>query len=217
MPGADQSDKPDFYEWMVTNALGLYLKPLAADKQIEWFGKLEAKSGANVGPLGMMFPTLWPTEEVSGAPEKPFRVNHAEDRGAISEDEYRSTFQSITPDFRYWTERRDRQLILEAKGTDNRSSKNDDQARRYFDYLRKWPSTGIVIYLVHSNRDAWHDWLQGIAAENASKSGATEVGFAVAELDDKAPAPIARQLIRVISQSLVKAASLLDRASKLGI
>ena len=214
MSSADQSEIKDFDEWMVTKALAIHLNTLTPDKQLEWFGGLDAKSGDKTGPLGTLFPAQWPTGEISGSPERPFTLTDAGDKGAIAEEEFKIRFQSATPDFRYWTKHRDKQLILEAKGTSKPAGRDADQAKRYFDYLRKWPSTGIVTYLVFSNI-GWHDWLQRIAAESTGGPESVPIAFAVVELNDKVLASISPQLIRVVGESLVKAASLLGRALKL--
>jgi hypothetical protein len=214
--GAAQSDVRDFDEWMVTKALAAHLATLTADKQVEWFGALDAKSGTNSGQLRELFPTLWPTGEISGAPEKPFTLTDAEDIGSIPADEFKKIFEARTPDFRYWAKHRDRQLILEAKGTDKPSARDADQARRYFEYLLRRPAAGAVIYLVMQKAAEWYTWLQKIAIENNRDLEATNIGFAVVELNDKVLASIAPELIRVVGESLVKAASLLDKAFRLG-
>ena len=202
---------------MVTQALANHLSGLSLEKQLEWFSGLEALSDAKTGSLRDLFASQWPTGDIGGGAEKPFTLNQLEERGAIPELEFKTRFWSKTPDFRYWTTSRDKQLIVEAKGTSKPSQARDtDQARRYFEYLCKRPSIGVVAYLVLNNAKIWHEWLQRIATEETRESVPGHVGFAVIHLDKKVLAQIAPQLIRVVGESLVKAANLLDRAFKLG-
>jgi hypothetical protein len=111
----------------------------------------------------------------------------------------------ITPDFRYWSKDRDKQLIVEAKGTPKPIGQRDRvQAERYFTYLRDSGLDGAVVYFT-PNPKAWLEWLTNIPKES-------RYPFGVVDLKMQVVPKVAFELIHVVGETLVQTADLLKEA-----
>jgi hypothetical protein len=201
------STQKDFPEWMVTQALAAHLgskdKPNPA--AMEWLFHLDADTPDGSSKLRDLCGFDWTQGGVVGGPEESFK--EGDDRGSISPEDFKKIYWTTAPDFRYWTEHRQRQLIVEAKGTPGPIGQRDKrQAERYFSYLRDSGHEGGIVYLVPNPR-AWLDWLVPLAKE--SDSG---IPFGVVDLRLKIAPRVSNELVRVVGKTLVQTADLLEAA-----
>jgi len=198
----------DFQEWMVTQALAAYLgqEGMENPHRMAWLFGLEAKTPRGGRKLSDLCGFDWAPRKVSGGAEAWFKE---EDRGALSLHQFKKTFWTITPDFRYWIEKRDKQLIIEAKGTAKPSGRKDaDQAKRYFMYLKDTRHKGAVVYFVQ-NPKVWLDWLTNIVRQLAQES---ITPFGVVDVKVEVVPKVADELVRIVGRELAKTARLLEEA-----
>lgn len=198
----------DFQEWMVTQALAAYLgqQGMEDPQRMAWLFGLEANTPRGGRKLSDLCGFDWAPRKVFGGAEAWFKE---EDRGALSLDQFKKTFWTITPDFRYWIEKRDKQLIIEAKGTPKPSGHKDaDQAKRYFMYLKDTGHKGAVVYFV-PNPKVWLDWLTKLAEQVARENAAP---FGVVDLNVAVVPQVADELVHVVGGALVQTARLLEKA-----
>jgi hypothetical protein len=197
------SGQKDFHEWMVTKALAAHLgnKGEEHPTRMRWFFELAANTPKGTFTLAELCGFAWNPEEIDGGAEKSFKNS---DRGNLSTDDFKE-YLTIAPDFRYWTKSRDRQLIVEAKGTPKPIGQRDRiQAERYFAYLRDCTSGGAVIYFT-PNPSAWLAWLINIP----NRSG---LPFGVVDLKTQIVPRLAYELVHVVGEALVQTADLLKEA-----
>jgi hypothetical protein len=198
----------EFQEWMVTQALAEYLGKLGTEnpERMAWLFGLVAETPRGSRKLSDLCGFDWVAGRVSGGAEQSLKEA---DRGNLSLDDFKKTFLMITPDFRYLTERRDKQLIIEAKGTPRPiGRRDDDQARRYFLYLRDSGHTGAVVYLA-PNPKLWLKWLtEKIAVGYA-------IPFGVLDMNTQIIPKVADELVHVVGKALVQSAHLLEEAMRL--
>jgi hypothetical protein len=204
----DENQK-DFPESMVTQALASYLgvKGNENAQRMAWLFGLGAETPDGSCELSRLCGFKWAAGEVDGGPEESFKDSKIGygDRGNIPVDEFKKVYWTITPDFRYWTKKREKQLIVEAKGTPKPVGQRDRvQAQRYFSYLRDSGCQGAIIYFV-PNPKIWLTWLTGVAGNSA-------VRFGVVDLNLKIVPEIANELVHVVGKTLVQIADLLDTA-----
>jgi len=196
---------------MITTALEKHLGKEPPDAQrMQWFFSLKARTKGGSKPLSDLCGFTWRAGETGGGHQKGF-VLEKTDAGAIPEDVFKKTFWMKTPDFRYWTERRDSQLIVEAKGTVKALKKDKEQATRYFSYLQQFPCRGAVVYFV-PNPDKWLEWLEEIAI--GSVKNESQINWGIVGMEQIVP-NVASELIRVVGQALVQTADHLERALRL--
>jgi hypothetical protein len=144
MQEAVTSNEKDFPEWMVTRALASYLGAKGSEnaQRMAWLFSLEAETAAGGRQLSRLCGFDWTAGEVEGGPEESFKDTPG-DRGKMSAEGLKGTYWTITPDFRYWTKSGEKQLIVEAKGTQKPIGQRDlVQAKRYFSYLRSQAGRG---------------------------------------------------------------------------
>ena len=198
----------DFQEWMVTQALASYLGKPGREhpERMAWLFGLEAETPRGCRKLSDLCGFNWAAGKVSGGAEESFKDA---DRGRLPLDDFKKIFWTITPDFRYWTERRDRQLIIEAKGTPMPTGRRDDaQAKRYFMFLRDSGYAGAIIYIA-PNPKIWLRWLIEKAALD------NDIPFAVVDLNVQIVPRVADELVHVVGKALVQTAHLLEQALRL--
>jgi hypothetical protein len=205
------STEKNFPEWMVTQALGAHLGDGSNEhaERMGWFFNLGVQTPQGARKIRDLSGFSWETSEIGGGAEKSFKDGKGEDgdRGNIASDEFKKTYLTITPDFRYWTPKRDKrkQLIIEAKGTESPSGQRDRiQAERYFSYLHDSGYEGGLVYFV-PNPQRWLAWLLDIA-------GASPVPFGVVDLKREIVPKVANELVHVVGKTLVQTADLLNAA-----
>ena len=130
------------------------------------------------------------------------------DRGTIPPERFRLEFWGVRPDFRFCTRDKTQQLIVEGKGTPCLETRDLPQARKYFEYLRDFPSKGAVIYLVPGDSYSWSSMLNKAAENTGIPNGIllwTKSFLQTLSID----------LVSIIEESLVQAQVLLDKARSL--
>ena len=198
----------EFPEWMITKALAAFLQK--DGRRAAWFFDLKATTLGGSHSLSELCGFKWQEDEVKGAAESVLTMD---DRGAaIPEEDFRRRFWGRTPDFRYWTEGRTKQLIVEAKGTPKPSKTDSQQAKRYFDYLREFPAKGAVIYFV-PDPDNWN-WLKWLeqTAQECQIVESCQINFGVVNSKTEILPKVAPELVRVVGNALVRTADLLEEA-----
>ncbi len=210
MNDAQIASQVDFQEVMITTALEKHLGKQPPDAQrMRWVFSLKARTKGVSKPLSDLCGFTWEAGETGGGHQEGFvwRI----DAGAIPEDDFKKRFWMKTPDFRYWTERkRDKQLIVEAKGTVKPLKKDKEQATRYFSYLQQFPCRGAVVYFV-PNPDNWLEWLEEIAIGTVKSE--SQINWGIVGMEQIVP-NVASELIRVVGEALVQTADHLERALK---
>jgi hypothetical protein len=199
----------DFPEWMVTQALASYLGVRRNENstRMAWLFGLEVETPNGNYEVKRLCGFDWAKDEVSGGAEESFKEGKDDngDRGNILVDDFRKIYLTITPDFRYWPNRREKQLIIEAKDTLKPTGQRDRvQAQRYFSYFRDSGWHGAVFYFV-PNPKSWLTWLSGIA-------GGSVIPFGVVDLKAKIVPEVANELVHVVGKTLVQTADLLESA-----
>jgi hypothetical protein len=203
MPEMNQSDHKDFHEWMVTKALATHLEAKTSDHALRmaWRFDLEAVTPHGVSRLWDLCGFEWEAGEILGGAELTFKDA---DRGNLSSIDFEKYLQ-ITPDFRYWTRKEGKQLIVEAKGTPKPIGRRDHvQAERYFMYLRDSGHSGAVVYFA-PNPKVWLAWLTNIPKHDGCR-------FGVVDLRAQVVPKVAYELIHVVGEALVHTADLLKEA-----
>jgi len=193
----------DFQEWMVTKALAAHLGTKNNEKpeRMAWLFDLDVRTPAGISKLKEMCGFGWEAGEILGGAELPFKDA---DRGNLSSDDFRK-YLTITPDFRYWTKKDGKHLIVEAKGTPKPIGQRDHvQAERYFTYLRDCGHKGAVVYFA-PNPEVWLDWLAKIPKQS-------DFRFGVVDLTSQVVPKVANELLRVVGEALVQTADLLKEA-----
>lgn len=206
MDETNESRQRDFPESMVTEALADHLGEPGKEnpQRMAWLFALQARTPDGSRKLSDLCGFDWGTEKIGGGSEEAFKEN---DKGKLALEEFRRTFWTVTPDFRYWTLERDKQLIVEAKGTPKPVGRRDDiQARRYFMYLAQTGYRGAVVYFA-PNPEVWLNWLVGIARETATGSR-----FGVVDLNVDVVPTVSNELVHVVGKALVQTAHLLEVA-----
>ncbi len=162
MPATNQAGFP---EGIVTPALADYLgiSDSPNRERMEWFFGLKARTKSNPKKLSELCGFDWREGEIDGEHESPFTLPR--DKGQISEDHFKKIYWQKAADFRFWTKKRDQQLIVEAKGTAKPLKKDAEQAKRYFAYMREFPAKGAVVYFV-PGANLWFNWLEKMAEES---------------------------------------------------
>jgi len=210
MTETNGSNHKDFPEWMVTQALASYLGAEGSEKtqRMAWLFDLDAQTSSGVCKLRELCGFTWAPGEVGGGAEKSFKDKGEDrDRGNIAVDDFKKIYLTITPDFRYWKPKgeKQKQLIIEAKGTTNPIGQRDRlQAERYFAYMRDSGFEGAIVYFV-PNPERWLAWLKGVA-------GNSPVPFGVVDLKLSIVPKLANELVRVVVKTLVQTADLLNIA-----
>jgi hypothetical protein len=169
MQGTSGSSEKDCPEWMVTRTLASYLTSGGSKDagRMAWLFCLEADTVTGGQQLKHLCGFDWARGEVDGGPEESFK-DTPEDRGGISPDLFRKSYWTMTPDFRYWTRAGEKQLIIEAKGTEKPVGQRDlVQAKRYFSYFSETRRQGAVVYLAPDPK-RWLAWLREDVAGNSS-------------------------------------------------
>src|SRR6202050_4395205 len=203
MAEIDESNDRDFHEWMVTKALAAHLgtKGNEDPQRMAWLFDLEASTPSGAAKLSHLCGFGWEAGEILGGAEESFKEA---DRGNLPSDDFRK-YLTITPDLRYWNEKRDKQLIVEAKGTPGPIGQRDRvQAERYFAYLEESGSSGAVVYFA-PNPDVWLTWLTKIPKH-------TGLPFGVVDLTAQVVPKVANELLHVVGETLVQTADLLKEA-----
>jgi hypothetical protein len=204
MAQSNDSSHKDFQEWMVTSALAAHLGTRNNEKpeRMAWLFDLDVRTAQGVSKLRDLCGFEWAAGDTSGGGEESFKEA---DKGQLSPDEFKKKYWTITPDFRYWTKERDKQLIIEAKGTAKPIGQRDAlQAERYFAYLRDSGHSGAVVYFA-PNPDEWLKWLE----KTPKQSG---LPFGVVDLTTQIVPRVADELLRVVAAALVQTADLLREA-----
>ena len=205
MNEADEARHRDFPEWMVTQALAAYLGERGKEDRegMAWLFALKAETlDGDHRSISDMCGFEWAAEKISGGTEVSFKED---DKGKLPLDEFKKKYWTITPDFRYWTKDRTRQLIIEAKGTPRPIGRRDrDQAERYFMYLLDTGFGGAVVYLAPNPQD----WLK-LLTEKAGNRG---IPFGVVDLKEQIIPQVRNELVRVVGMALVQTADLLGQA-----
>lgn len=195
---------PDFSEWMVNSALSRYLKSGSEDaSRLQWFLSLPTESPRGSATASDLCGFEGRTSEVSWQADTALVPRH--ERGAISPERFRLQFWAVRPDFRFWTRDKVQQLIVEGKGTSCNGRRDLPQAKRYFEYLREFPSTGAVVYLVARDSDGWMSLLKRAAGE-------TEIRFGVMAWTKSFLQSLSGDLVYVIEESLAQAQAVLANA-----
>jgi len=197
------ANRKDFHEWMVTKALAAHLgeKGKEDPQRMAWLFELEASTPQGVFKLRDLCGFDWAAGETFGGAEESFKEA---DRGKLSSAEF-GKYLAIAPDFRYWTKERNKQLIVEAKGTPKPIGRRDDvQVERYFMYLQDSGNKGAVIYFV-PNPKVWLAWLANIPKPNG-------LPFGVVDLRAQIVPKVANELLHVVGEALVQTADLLKEA-----
>jgi len=210
MDETNASSQKDFPEWMVTQALARHLGESGKEnpQRMAWLFGLEAQTPDGNRKLRDLCGFDWAAEQVCGGAEEAFKEK---DKGKLSSEEFRQIFWTITPDFRYWTRQRDRQLIIEAKGTSKPIGQRDrEQAKRYFAYLQKSDCKGAVIYFA-PNPVAWLTWLEDIGKKTIPEQD-SGICFGVVDLKVQVVPRVASELVDVVGKALVQTADLLKEA-----
>src|SRR6202050_3451939 len=195
-----ESNDRDFHEWMVTKALATHLgaKGHEDPHRMEWLFDLEASTPSGAAKLSHLCGFEWVAGQVFGGAEESFKEA---DRGNLPSDDFRK-YLTITPDLRYWNEKRDKQLIVEAKGTPGPIGQRDRvQAERYFAYLRDSGLDGAVVCFA-SIPKALLTWLTKIPKH-------TGLPFGVVDLTAQVVPKVANELLHVVGETLVQTADLL--------
>jgi hypothetical protein len=199
-----KEEQREFREWMVTQALAKYLESQAPER-MDWFFKLPAETPSGTRTLAELCGFSWQSGKVEGGAEDAFKE---EDRGKIPLEEFKKTYWTTAADFRYWTQGRERQLLVEAKGTAKPTGRRDDvQAIRYFKYFQETGFTGAVIYVV-PDPFQWVKWLEDKAKE-------TIIPFGVVNVKSQIVPTVANELVRVVGNGLVQSAALLEEALRI--
>lgn len=189
---------------MVNSALSRYLKGGREDaSRVQWFLGLPVESVRGSETASGMGGFEWRKGEVFWQADKPLVPRR--DTGAISQERFRLQFWGVRPDFRFWTRNKSEQLIVEGKGTACNDTRDFPQAKRYFDYLREFPSTGAVVYLVARDSDGWLSLLKKAASE-------TEIRFGVMVWTKSLLTSLSSDLVYVIEKSLAQGLTLLTKA-----
>lgn len=195
---------PDFSEWMVNLALLRYLKSGREDaSRLQWFLSLPAESPRGTETASDLGGFEWQKGEVFWHADTALVPRR--DRGAISPERFRLQFWGVRPDFRFWTRNKAKQLIVEGKGTSCNDTRDLPQAKRYFEYLREFPSTGAVVYLVAHDSDGWLSLLRKAAGE-------TELRFGVMLWTKSFLQSLSSDLVYVIENSLAQTQAVLTKA-----
>jgi hypothetical protein len=208
MEEPDSLDPKDFPESMVTQALAFYLGPKGSEdaNRMAWLFSLQAETPSGVCELSKLCGFEWAGGKISGGPEESFKENGF-DRGVMSADAFKE-FWTITPDFRYWTNNAERQLIIEAKGLPKPVGRRDlIQAQRYFSYFERSGHKGAIVYFAPSPEN----WLKWLIKDVAGKSA---IPFGAVDLKDRIVPEIAGDLVRVVAKTLIQTSHLLDTALK---
>ena len=198
---------PEFSEWMVNAALSRYLKGSREDAvRFQWFFNLPAKSPRGTTTVSDLGGFEWSTGEVFYQAEKALIPRH--DRGNIPPERFRLQFRAVRPDFRFWTRDKAQQLIVENKRTSCSEWRHLAQAKKYFEYLQEFPSTGAVVYLVAHDPDGWLSLLNKAA-------GGAEICIGVLEWTESFLQRLGSDLVNVIEESLTQSQAILARAREL--
>lgn len=206
------SEDARFLEWMVNGALNRYL--CTTDEAKKWFFDLPASTLGGVRTVEGLCDFRWEPTRTLYECEAGLRRN--EDSGEIDAERFRNQFWGTRPDFRFWTDGKKRQLIVEGKGgkwvgrkdEDNR----DSQAIKYFRYMAEFPAAGAVVYLVPA--DSSDGWLRMLTAA-AEQAGSLDTRYGVVGWSEEFLAAISTELALTISESLVGPVKLLERALRL--
>ena len=199
--------KKEFHEWMITRALSEYLKGLPSDRMRWFLEQIDSETPGRVRTLSELCGFTARTEQIQGGAE--IALTKKDDLDKMTEADSKE-YLWMTPDFRYWTSGKKKQLIIEAKGTPSPSKKDSTQARRYFRFLKAFGAVGAVVYLVPEQ--GGFDWLAWLGTRAKDEDAETfGINWGILRFGQIVP-NIADDLVKIVGATLVESATLLEQA-----